>query len=383
MNIDQFNQTYASFKDANKITITCDHPSHDPIGEIITIGKQPARRNILKNSGKEFICRQCFMFYKNPMTQTSVPRQTDEVIDVFCPHHEHQGDPVRQMKKACYYGVMEEPYLQVCGSCVQKGKVISEEQKEAISKALKGIKRSEEFKEKLREYMLTNEEGIQRAKNNLVPGAGGGWNQGKETPEEVRKKQSEALLGRIYDEEHRQNISEGRKKMLEEQGGFSREHREKLSKATVRQYAKGFDPKMHHLTGIHKSLKAGEVSYRSSYEKKAYMKLDEDETVKTYKVEGFSVEYFHPIKKITSNYIVDLEIEYIDGSKKYVEVKPEKWLTDEVVCSKVEAAQKKAAELGVPYEIWTEMHLFGHVYNEKNMRAFVEKIKKENIDGID
>ena len=61
MNIEEFTIKYAVFKDVEKIQIQCDHPEHDPNGEMITIGKQPAKRNILKSGGKEFVCRQCFM----------------------------------------------------------------------------------------------------------------------------------------------------------------------------------------------------------------------------------------------------------------------------------------------------------------------------------
>jgi hypothetical protein len=32
--------------------------------------------------------------------------------------------------------------------------------------------------------------------------------------------------------------------------------------------------------------------------------------------------------------------------------------------------------MNIPFEVWTEMNLFGHVYNKKNMTSFIEKIKK-------
>ena len=85
----------------------------------------------------------------------------------------------------------------------------------------------------------------------------------------------------------------------------------------------------------------------------------------------------NPIKEITSSYIIDILIEYKDESKKLVEVKPEKWLSDEVVICKINAAKIKAKELGISFEVWTEINLFGHVYNEKNMRSFIEKIRKK------
>lgn len=379
MNIEEFNKEYSAFKDADKINIRCDHPLHEPKEEIITIGKQPAKRNILKNNGKEFVCRKCCMIHKNPMNTIQENRQTDEIIDVICPCPEHKGEPIRKMKKKNYYGSLEKPYLQLCGSCVQLNKVISEEQKEKIRLSLTGIKRSDEFKEKISKYMKNNPEGIARATKNLFENHCTTGMLGKKHTDEVKQKMSESHLGKEFTEEHCENISIGRKKMLAETGGFSREHREKISKATIRQYKNGFEPKLHHVTGWHMSPKAGRVYFRSSYEKKAYIKLDEDETVKTYKTEFVSTEYYNPEKNINSSYLIDLLIEYTDGSQKLVEIKPEKWLQDDVIRLKIEAGASKAREMDVPFEVWTEMNLFGHVYNKKNMRIFINKIKNGKV----
>jgi hypothetical protein len=375
MDIETFKNKYASFKDAEKIRITCDHPQHEPAGETIVIGKQPAKRNILKNDGKFFICRQCFMKYNNPINRIGESRQTEEIIMVYCPHPEHEGDHAREMKKRNYYGSLHEPFLQICGSCVQRGKTISDEQREKIRLALKDVPKSEEFKEKLERYWKKHPERRAEATAILLANKCTTGMLGKHHSDETKEKMSEIMSGRTYTDEHCENISEGRKKMLAEQGGFTKEHREAISRATIRQYQTGFDPKLHHLKGWHESPKVGKIFYRSSYEKKAYLKLDGDESVKNYKAEALAVEYFNPEKQIVSTYLVDLLIEYVDGSQKYVEIKPEKWLTDDVVVAKIDAAMMKTHDLGWPFEVWTEMHLFGHVYNEKNMRAFAEKVK--------
>jgi hypothetical protein len=376
MNIEEFKQKYSNFKDADKIEINCDHPQHESKDKIVVIGKQPAKRNILKNNGEMFVCRNCFMKYKNPMSTKHENRHTEEIIEVYCPDTNHVGDKMRQMKKKNYYGSLEKPYTQICGSCVQKNKKISDEQKEKIRLSLTGIKRSEEFKKKLSDYMKNNQEGVERATKNLIPGAGGGWNKGEQTPEEVKQKMSGSHVGKEFTEEHCENISIGRKKMLEATGGFTREHRENISKSVVKQYQNGFEPKLHHVTGWHISPKAGKIYFRSSYEKKAYLKLDEDETVGNYKVESITTGYFNPEKNISSSYLIDLLIEYKDGSKKLVEIKPEQWLKDDIIKLKIEAGEQKAKEMNIPFEVWTEMNLFGHVYNKKNMTSFIEKIKK-------
>ena len=188
MNIEEFKSKYAAYKVADKIQITCDDPRHNPSDEVITIGKQPAKRNILKNGSTQFICRQCCMKYNNPMNQDGESRQTNEVILVYCPCPEHTGEPVREMKKSCYYGKMEEPYLQTCGSCVQKGKEISEEQREKIRLAMQGVPKSEEFKKQLRDYWLAHPERRIEATAILLANKSTTGMLGKEHSEETKKK---------------------------------------------------------------------------------------------------------------------------------------------------------------------------------------------------
>jgi hypothetical protein len=379
MNIHEFNQKYASFKDADKIQITCDCPNHKIIGEIISIGKQPAKRNIMKNNGEQFICRDCSMRYNNPMNKIGSGRQSNEIIKVYCSHPKHEGDRYREIKMSAYFGKLEEPYTQNCKSCVQRDKEISQEQREKIRAKLTGIERSDEFKKKISDYMQNNPEHRRKATEILLANHCSTGMLGKHHSEETKQKMSEAISGRTYSEEHRSNISSGRKRMLEEQGGFSQEHREKISKATIQQYKEGFDPNTHHLKGKHQSPKAGNIHFRSSYEKKAYLKLDEDENVKTYLIEEVSVDYIHPNKKITSQYLIDILVEYCDGTKKLIEIKPEKMLEDSVVQAKIESAKTKSSELGYEFEVWTEMDLFGHVYNKKNMNLFIEKIRNGEV----
>ena len=378
MDIQEFAANYSLFKDADKIVIECEHESHKGEREI-TIGKQPAKRNIMKN-GKN-ICRDCSMYFDNPMNKKGERRQTNEIIDVICTDPQHEGDRVRQMKKSGYFGPLVEPYSQICGSCIQRGKVISEEQKAKISATLTGIERSDEFKKKISDYMKNNPEHRKKATEILLANHCNTGMLGKHHSDEWKRNMSEMMSGRVYSEEHRQNIAVGRKKMLEEQGGFTVEHRERISKATVRQYQNGFNPNLHHITGYHKSNKVpnGIVFFRSSYEKKAYMLLDDDNSVDSYKSEAIVVEYVKPDDNIVSNFIVDILVTYTDGSQKWIEVKPEAWLDNAVIMAKHEAARLKSRDAGVDFEVWTEMKLFGHVYNKKNMESFIDKIIKGEV----
>lgn len=380
MNLQQFDDKYGKLKDKDIINIDCDFCEH--IGDRSrTMPRVSARRNILKNNSSEFICRDCSMHHKNPMqNRDAIRRQTNEEIIVLCPDERHKGDKSRIMKKSCYFGKLEIPYVQKCGSCAQLGKVISEEQKNKISKSLTGITRSEEYKQKLKDYYLKNPEAKARVTATLLKHKCCTGMLGKHHSEETKKKMSEMMSGRQYTDEHKENISVGRKKMLDAQGGLLKETREKLSKATIQQYMNGFDPKTHHARGEHISSKCDKIiKFKSSYEKKALMKLDADDNVLKYEYESTVVKYVNPVKEINGSYLVDLVVYYRNGTIKLIEVKPNSWLKNPVVIAKIESAYEHAKNNGMTFEVWEEMALFGHVYNQKNMRSFCQKVKNKEI----
>jgi len=379
MNIQEFLEKSKHLKDVEIVEIYCQHPNH--VGDrVCTMPKVSAKRNILKNNGETFICRTCVMHFKNPMqNKGSFKRQTDTEIVVVCPDERHVGEKSRIMKMSGYFGKLTEPYTQICKSCAQLGKIISVEQKEKISAKLTGITRSDEFKQKLRDYIHKHPERLAQIKKTLTENRGSGM-LGKKHSEEYKKYMSESMSGRKYSDEHKQNISDGRKKMLDAQGGLLKETREKLSKATIQQYMNGFDPKTHHARGEHISSKCDKIiKFKSSYEKKALMKLDADDKVLKYEYESTVVEYVNPVKGINGSYLVDLVVYYRDGTRKLIEIKPNAWLKDPVVLAKIKSAYEYAKNNGMNFEVWEEMALFGHVYNEKNMRSFCQKVRNKEV----
>ena len=122
------------------------------------------------------------------------------------------------------------------------------------------------------------------------------------------------------------------------------------------------------------------MKYKSSYEKKAFIKLDEDDNVLKYEYESLAINYDNPIKNITGSYLIDLIVHYKDGRRKLIEIKPNKWLQDPVVAAKIAAGLDFAIKNNMEFEVWEEIALFGAVYNEKNMRSFCEKVKSGELD---
>ena len=71
-----------------------------------------------------------------------------------------------------------------------------------------------------------------------------------------------------------------------------------------------------------------------------------------------STKYHHPELKVERTYIIDLLVEYLDGSKKLVDVRAERWSKDEAALAKMEAGKTKAKRMGCVFEVWTEKQLF-------------------------
>lgn len=381
MNIEKFNDKFNTLKDKEIVAIDCDHPNHAG-DRNRSMAKVSAKRNILKNGGEEFICRDCQMKYKNPMnTNGGTKRQTDEEIVVSCPDPRHKGDKTRTMKMSGYFGNLEQPYIQKCKSCAQLEKTVTEEHKQKIKNKLKGVKKSEEFKSKIRNYFDNNPVARAKATAILLKHKCCTGMLGKHHSIETKNKMSKVMSGRTYTDKHKQNISEGRKEMLSAQGGLLKTTREKLSKAAIQQHINGFDAKTHHARGTHISKKCDKViKYKSSYEKKAFMKLDEDNSVLKYEYESTAINYYNPVKCINGSYLVDLVVYYDDGTKKLIEVKPNKWLQDLTVVAKIDAGKAYASKHEMAFEVWEETTLFGAVYNEKNMRSFCQKVKRGELD---
>ena len=191
------------------------------------------------------------------------------------------------------------------------------------------------------------------------------------------------MLGRTYSDDHKANISAGRKKHLDEVGGFSLEHRQRIREATLKQYERGFNPNAHHRNGYHISPKCEKAFYRSSYEKKAFMILDEMENVKNYEVEKIRIPYWNPLEKTQAIFIVDVIVEFNDGSKKAIEIKPMVWIKSLVNESKIDALKLWCDKENVTCEIWNEFTLFGEKNTQQEIQKFIDWIDSGATGKID
>jgi len=116
--------------------------------------------------------------------------------------------------------------------------------------------------------------------------------------------------------------------------------------------------KGHYQRGIHLSPIAGECKYRSGWEQKYMVYLDDNPEVASWSYEKLVIEYVSNKKtKKIRKYYPDFQIEYKDGRKVVVEIKPSRKLQQATVVKKIRAAKEWCTEHDMIYKILTEIEL--------------------------
>ncbi len=86
--------------------------------------------------------------------------------------------------------------------------------------------------------------------------------------------------------------------------------------------------------------------------------LDADPTVTSYEYEGLCIQYVSNLKsKRLRKYYPDFLINYVDGTRRLIEIKPKKRVTQARVQKKLAAAQVWCQEHHVALEVITEVEL--------------------------
>jgi len=110
--------------------------------------------------------------------------------------------------------------------------------------------------------------------------------------------------------------------------------------------------------GTHTSPIAGECKYRSGWEQKYMEHLDTNPDVQTWSYEKLTIEYVSNQKtKKIRRYYPDFQVEYKDGTKIIIEIKPSRKLNQSSIVKKTRAAKEWCSNHGVTYKIITEIEL--------------------------
>lgn len=112
-------------------------------------------------------------------------------------------------------------------------------------------------------------------------------------------------------------------------------------------------------TGVHVSTKTGQhCKYRSGWELSYLKWLDAHAAVTTFGYESVKIPYVSNIRSgKLRNYLPDFLIEFNDGSKQLVEIKPKRKVAQSVVQKKLKAAEIWCREHGVTLVVITEVEL--------------------------
>lgn len=107
--------------------------------------------------------------------------------------------------------------------------------------------------------------------------------------------------------------------------------------------------------GVLQTKKGGEVSFRSTWEETVALMLDADENVLAFKHEPFSIPYskeadYESIRR----YIPDFLVQYTDGRKVLVEIKPKCFVGAAVNVAKFSAAREHCFKHDMTFEVWTQ-----------------------------
>lgn len=104
------------------------------------------------------------------------------------------------------------------------------------------------------------------------------------------------------------------------------------------------------------------IPYRSSWELRAIERLERDPTVTSFKFEPVRIPYFYQAQNDEisrqRHYVPDFLIDYTDGSRLLVEVKPDCHVSAAINVAKAAAARELCEEMGWQFKFWTKEDLF-------------------------
>lgn len=116
--------------------------------------------------------------------------------------------------------------------------------------------------------------------------------------------------------------------------------------------------KGHYHRGIYNSPLAGECKYRSGWEQKYMEHLDANPDVSTWSYEKLVIEYVSNQKtKKIRKYYPDFQVEYKDGTKVVIEIKPSRKLDQATIVKKIRAAKEWCTINNMTYKVLTEHEL--------------------------
>ena len=181
----------------------------------------------------------------------------------------------------------------------------------------------------------------------------------KEKNEDRWIKQSNTIKELYKNPEYREKWETGRKSMLERE-----DYHENLSKSLIKTWESPSEEMINaqRSRGIksktYSPYEDKDISFDSTWEEKFFNICIKDMSIKIVIRSPFTIKYINPIDNKFHNYIPDFFIEYKNGTKELIEVKPKYLLNDIIVKSKEYSAIEYCKNNNINYRFVTEDDIF-------------------------
>jgi len=283
-----------------------------------------------KNKSKSFmlyrtygkICKECKIFFHTKHKKTNF-------CSIECSNKKRKKNPIGKKCKICF----------------RKFKVefINRNRKTFCSK-----KCSTQYRLSVQDFKKTGKKISETRKRKFANGEIIHPMIGKKCSEETKKKISQTRIKR--------GSSKGKNNPM-----FGKKHsnksREQMSKTKTQKILNGEYSGWFCKGKFFSNKMNKEIPYRSSWEKVVIEMLNKDPSVKSFEFEPLSISYIYSVENRNRYYIPDFLIEYNNGVKKMVEVKPSFYLNYQINKDKFKAAKEYCRRRNILFEIWTEKRI--------------------------
>jgi len=175
-------------------------------------------------------------------------------------------------------------------------------------------------------------------------------------------KENHPMFGKHHSSETKKILSSARNEYYETHDSFwkdktlSLDHCAKISSTRSLKWINGDYNNIFAKGKIFSQKMNCEICYSSSWERGYIEHLDKLSNIKSIHKDYIRVSY-QDEEGHARNYIVDFLIEYVDGSKKLIEIKPTFYITYEINRLKFAAARAYCAQNNMTFEVLTEIEL--------------------------
>ena len=105
---------------------------------------------------------------------------------------------------------------------------------------------------------------------------------------------------------------------------------------------------------VHSKKMNKEMVFRSSWEEACINHFDNNDSVAAFEVEPVRILYEAEHGEYLRNYIPDFIVEYVDGKRLMIEIKPEYFVDAKINQAKFKAAREYCDKHNITFEVWTE-----------------------------